>query len=209
MLEPVSLLDSLNSKVGGAVNKCRNVRPWHLLVSSYLIWLVLFSEMLAAQTLGSQTLVWSTPVPIMLDQQATLYGQVIGNGVLAPTGTVTFNNSGSPIGTGTVSSVTNTNFLLYSSQFSNPAWQYGGNGVLTPNYSVSPLGDQTAYRYQNTDQAGASVYQSVPGLPGNQPVTFSVCGVVRSTFTVQFNLSHGTIGTIPVTNVMVQKSQQQ
>lgn len=143
--------------------------------------LVLFMAVLGltslhAQDMPSQTLPWSTPNPVPIYQPVTFYAEVIGNGALAPTGTVTFNNAGIPIGSGSVSSVTNTNFALYSSQFNNPVWMLSDNNVvLTPNYTTSPLGDQTAYRYQDVgNQDGTSVYQNVTGLPGSQPATFSI-----------------------------------
>lgn len=97
---------------------------------------------LHAQGMPTQTLMWSSPNPVLLYQPATLYAEVIGNGILAATGTVTFDNSGTPIGTGDVNSYTNTNLLLYSSQFSNQPWfATDNNSVLTPNYATSPLGD--------------------------------------------------------------------
>lgn len=136
----------------------------------------LSSGSVVGQTLLSQTLLWSTPNPVLIYLPVTFYAEVIGNGTLAPTGTVTFDNAGTPMGSGTVSSVNNTNFILFSSQFNNSPWGLSdNNGVLTANYSGSPLGDQTAYRYQNlTNQPGTYVYQDVGELPGTQPVTFSV-----------------------------------
>ncbi|MGO9402946.1 MAG: Ig-like domain-containing protein [Terriglobales bacterium] len=129
-----------------------------------------------AQTLPTQTLMWSSPNPGLLYQPVNLYAEVIGNGSLAPTGTVTFENSGTQIGSANVGSFTDTNLLLYSQQFSNQPWSLmDNNSVLTPNYTTSPLGDQTAYRYQNiSSQYGTDIYQSISGLPGTEPVTFSV-----------------------------------
>lgn len=141
-----------------------------------IVCVALSSGNVVGQTLPTQTLLWSTPNPALIYLPVTFYGEVIGNGTLAPTGTVTFDNSGIPMGTGTVSSVNNTNFVLFSSQFNNPPWALSdNNSVLTANYSISPLGGQTAFRYQNVgNQTGTYVYQDVGGLPGSEPVTFSV-----------------------------------
>lgn len=83
--------------------------------------------------LPAQTLLWSLS-RLMLGQAMPLYAEVIGNGTLAPTGTVTFEMAGKPFAIVPVVAVTNKNYLRYSSKFDTSAWTPPDkNGVLTPN----------------------------------------------------------------------------
>lgn len=141
---------------------------------------VLFTHLLIGQSLTSQAVVWSSPSPVLSNQEVTFSVEVIGNGSSAPSGTVTFYDAGTTVlGTAHVTPVTQTNYMRYSSQFNTYPWLLEDNySVLTPNYTTDPLGGQTAYRYQNTDTTGDGdityIYQYVAGLPGTKPVTFSV-----------------------------------
>lgn len=141
---------------------------------------MLLPQLLICQSLTTQSLVWSSPAPVLNNQEVTFSAEVIGNGSLAPSGTATFKDAGTTtLGTANVTPVTQTNYIFDSSQFNANPWILENNyGVLTPDYTTDPLGGQTAYRYQNTDNSGdggtTAISQSVSGLPGTQPATFSV-----------------------------------
>ena len=105
--------------------------------------------------------------------------EVIGaSGGSTPTGTVAFEEGSTEIGSADLVPVINTNFLLYSSLFDQAGiWYTEGDGtyIITPNYSVSPIGDQSACRFQvSTDSNWAALFQVVSDLAGTAPVTFSV-----------------------------------
>jgi hypothetical protein len=127
------------------------------------------------QDLPTQVLFWEIPRP-MHGQAVPFYAEVIGNGTLAPEGLVAFEMAEKPFAIVPVVAITNKNYLRHSSQFDKSAWASPHkNSVLTPNYSISPLGDKAAYRFENVaEKAGNSISQDVSGLPGTQPVTFSV-----------------------------------
>ena len=133
------------------------------------------SRLVKTDDTSTSTLLWSAPNPSLIGQQLTMTAQVLGDGTSAPGGTVSFENSDTNLGTGDLSSVTNTNYLLYSSQFDNSVWTpYDDNSVVTPNYTTSPLDDQSAYRFQSLSTYGAYIGQAVGGVGGTQPATFSV-----------------------------------
>ncbi len=160
-------------------HSCRVTGYRSLLALAIVLYLMSIPAGLAGQTtrLPTSILIWSDPNGGMIHQPITFYAEVIGNGVLAPTGTVTFNNLGAPIGAAPVATVTNTNYLRFSAQFDKPAWNLAdGKAVITPNYTANPLDDQkTAFRYQNTaSDKGAALYQDIAGLPQGQRVTFSL-----------------------------------
>jgi hypothetical protein len=124
----------------------------------------------------STVLLWSNQNPSDPGSAATFSAEVAPGGVPTPTGTVTFQDGSAEIGSGAVGPVTNANFLLFSSQFDNAVWPASDQGsIVTPNYSSSPLEDQTAYRYQNVSSiVGTYISQEISGLSNPQPVTFSI-----------------------------------
>ncbi len=119
------------------------------------------------------TLLWSDVNPIRVGESTTFSAQVVGSTSPPPGGTITFDDGSGSIGTNSVSTVTNTNYLLYSSQFDNAAWGLYGDASITSDYATSPAGGETAYRFQSSDGDG-DLEQTVLGLPGSQPVTFSL-----------------------------------
>jgi hypothetical protein len=130
---------------------------------------------------ASRTLLSSTPNPSSTTSPVTLSAQVLGQGSTIPTGTVTFQDGDTQIGSADLAPRTNTNLLLDSSFFTNgdawlctDYWWCLDSTILTPNYTVSPAGDQTAYRYQATDDTGSWLSQWIYGLTPSQPITFSV-----------------------------------
>lgn len=129
-----------------------------------------------ARSHPTHTLLWSSPQRSFVGQPVSFYAEVIGDGTSAPQGAVTFKMAGNPIAITPIAAVTNKNYLRHSSQFDKPAWTaLDKSSVLTPDYSSSPLDDRTAYRYQNTaETTGTYISQEVSGLPGTQPVTFSL-----------------------------------
>ena len=152
-------------------------RPF--LPSVVLICLGLFPAVLAGQSakIPTETLIWSDPNNALIYQPITLFAEVIGDGTLAPAGTVSFRNAGALMGVAQLHAVTNTNYLRYSSQFDEPVWKLtSSDGVVTASYSPNPLdGRKTAFRYQNTAaHQGNALCQDVAGLPEGQRVTFSV-----------------------------------
>ena len=125
---------------------------------------------------ASSTLLWSNQNPSDPGTAITFSAEVAPGYAPTPTGAVAFQDGNTEIGNSDVDPVTNTNLLLFSSQFDNTVWTASDqNSVLTSNYSSTPIGDQTAYRYQNiASGSGTYISQEISGLSGSQPVTFSI-----------------------------------
>jgi len=139
-----------------------------------------------AITVGSSgsavgVLLTSEPNPAFTSTPVTFSAQVLGQGSPAPTGTVGFLDGDIQMGSVYLVPQTNTNLLLDSSFFTNGDawlcnfyWWCFGSTILIPNSGTSPVGDQTAYRFQATDNSGSWLSQWIEGLTPSQPTTFSI-----------------------------------
>ena len=110
------------------------------------------------------TLLWSWRNPSLYDQSGNVTAQVWAPG--NPTGTVTFTDSGTQLGSATLAtSASVTNLLLYSSQFDQAPWTAASAIGVTADYTSSPVGDETGYRL--TAASGTWENGTCPGLQQN------------------------------------------
>jgi hypothetical protein len=90
---------------------------------------------------NTTTQIASSLNPSTYGQNITFSAPVNTGGTL-PTGTITFKDGGSSIGTGSVTPVNNTNELRYSTNFG--AWGTNSGVTITPNATTAPDGSNTA-----------------------------------------------------------------
>jgi len=123
------------------------------------------------------TLLWSSPNPSSAGDSVTFTAEIMGAGGPTPSGPIIFQDGGVPIGSANLVPTTNTNFLPFSSFGCVEGWgtDYSSDTLITPNYTTSPLGDQTACRFQAFDGYNAWFGGAdARGLGGAQPATFSI-----------------------------------
>jgi hypothetical protein len=125
---------------------------------------------LSAQSQGSglqaptATTVASSVNPSTYGQSTTLTA-LVSTGGTVPTGTVTFDDGGSSIGPGTLSTVSTTNLVPYSSQFSSStSWSNSGETV-TSNAATAPDGTNSGTLIVPTD-TNQAIAQFFPCSPG-------------------------------------------
>jgi hypothetical protein len=113
--------------------------------------------------------------------QSTTFSALVNTGGTTPTGTVTFDDGGPSIGSGSVSTVSATNLALYSSNLaSSEAWNADcdvASPTVTANAATAPDGTSTATLISFPATTGWclwSQYLSVPSTLSSKTYTFSV-----------------------------------
>ena len=94
------------------------------------------------------------------------FTSLISTGGAVPPGSVAFMDGSSTIGSGTVSTVSTTNLLTYSSALTGPSWTSGGaNGpTATPNSQTDPLGGTNATALAFPATVGSEGYFQNAGI---------------------------------------------
>ncbi|MHB2009210.1 MAG: beta strand repeat-containing protein, partial [Acidobacteriaceae bacterium] len=118
---------------------------------------------------GTVTDVSSSLNPSTYGQNVT-FSALVNTGGTAPTGSVTFENGGASIGSGSVSSVSTTNELRYSTNFG--AWATNDAVTITPAATTAPDGTQTASQLTVGSNGGYYILDTFPCTPG--VTTYSV-----------------------------------
>jgi len=105
--------------------------------------------------------------------QSTNLTALVNTGGTVPTGSMTFMNGGSSIGTGTVSTVSTTNLVPSSGQIGNSAWggycEASATQVVNTPAVLAPDGSQTATYYvmpSTYSCGGLGDWGSLIGIPG-------------------------------------------
>jgi hypothetical protein len=86
--------------------------------------------------------VFATPPTGVTVGSSVTFTTLVNTGTLLPTGTVTFMDGATTLGTGTISSATATNLLPYSSDFTQ--WTSDSAGVAAPTLTAAVLGPDGA-----------------------------------------------------------------
>ena len=118
---------------------------------------------------GTVTDISSNLNPSTYGQNVAFWAMVNTGGTI-PTGTVTFENGGASIGSGTVSAVGTTNELRYSTDFG--AWATNDSVTITPAATTAPDGSETASLLTVGSNGGYYILDSFPCSPG--VTTYSV-----------------------------------
>ena len=118
---------------------------------------------------GTVTDVSSSLDPSTYGQNVT-FSALVNTGGTAPTGNVTFENGGASIGSGSVSTVSTTNELRYSTNFG--AWSTNDAVTITPAATTAPDGSPTASLLTVGSGGGYYILDTFPCSPG--VTTYSV-----------------------------------
>lgn len=145
--------------------------------------------------------------PINYGNSVTLSARVDTGGA-APTGSVTFEDGAVSLGTATLSSVTTTNLVSYSSALESSSWSKNG-ATVTPSATTAPDGsgsgeklvesaDGNNHAVSNTFSipAGAVATASIYAKAGERSALFLALDSGTGDLAGQyFDLAHGTLGT--------------
>ena len=139
--------------------------------------------------------VFATPPTGVTVGSSVTFTTLVNTGALLPTGTVTFMDGATTLGTGTVSSATATNLLPYSSDFTQ--WTSDSAGVAAPTVTAAVLGPDgansaTTLTYPDTTGGNHSGLKlTATGTFASQQMAVSFWALSSSSTVLTVNLEDG------------------
>jgi hypothetical protein len=139
--------------------------------------------------------VFATPPTGVTVGSSVTFTTLVNTGALLPTGTVTFMDGATTLGTGTVSSATATNLLPYSSDFTQ--WTSDSAGVAAPAVTAAVLGPDgansaTTLTYPDTTGGNHSGLKlTATGTFASQQMAVSFWALSSSSTVLTVNLEDG------------------
>jgi hypothetical protein len=139
--------------------------------------------------------VFATPPTGVTVGSSVTFTTLVNTGALLPTGSVTFMDGATTLGTGTVASATATNLLPYSSDFTQ--WTSASAGVAAPTVAAGTLGPDgansaTTLTYPATTGGNKSGLQlTATGTFANQQMAVSFWANSSTSTVLTVNLADG------------------
>ena len=139
--------------------------------------------------------VFATPPTGVTVGSSVTFTTLVNTGALLPTGSVTFMDGATTLGTGTVASATATNLLPYSSDFTQ--WTSASTGAAAPTVAAGTLGPDgatsaTTLTYPVTTGGNTSGLQlTATGTFGSQQMAVSFWALSSSSTVLTVNLADG------------------